>query len=58
MHEPKEIDDLDGKEILKNPLQNLSKKDGILFTYLNINSIRNKLKDVNPLTADVGICRH
>ena len=52
MHEPDEIEieNLDGKEILiKNPLQNLSKKDGILFTYLNLNSIRNKLKDVKGI---------
>ena len=41
--------DLDGKKIFSNPLEHLKKESGILFSYLNINSIKNKRKDVKSM---------
>lgn len=40
---------LDGKNTPLNTLENLKKENGILFSYLNINSLRNKTNSVNKL---------
>ena len=38
---------LNGKIISPNPLEDLKRNSGILFSYLNINSLRNKTNSVN-----------
>jgi len=48
MHEQIESN-LDGKNISLNPFENLQKDSGILFSYLNINSLRNKTNSVNEI---------
>jgi len=48
MHEQIESN-LDVKNISLNPLENLQKHSRILFSYLNINSLRNITNSVNEI---------